>query len=125
MSTATEHAGEAALSICEALLLALNDRGLLPKHEIVGVLLDEPTAGIDIGAKTDILRMVRELAGQGMAVIIVSSEFEELLAVCDRILVIRDGGFVRLRATRSPDSEGSCLIYPTCPASRVSDFRVP
>lgn len=40
MSTASEHAGQAALSICEALLLAMNDRGLLPEHEIVGVLRD-------------------------------------------------------------------------------------
>jgi hypothetical protein len=40
MSTASEHAGEAALSICEALLLALNDRALLPEHEILGVLRD-------------------------------------------------------------------------------------
>lgn len=40
MSKASEHAGEAALSICEALLLALNDQGLLPEHEIVGVLRD-------------------------------------------------------------------------------------
>lgn len=40
MSTASEHAGQAALSICEALLLALNDRGSLPEHEIVGVLRD-------------------------------------------------------------------------------------
>ena len=40
MSTASEHAGRAALSICEALLLALNDRGVLPEHEIVGVLRD-------------------------------------------------------------------------------------
>lgn len=39
MSTASEHAGQAALSICEALLLALNDRGLLPEQEIVGVLI--------------------------------------------------------------------------------------
>ncbi|KQQ85653.1 sugar ABC transporter ATP-binding protein [Aureimonas sp. Leaf324] len=54
-------------------------------------LLDEPTAGIDIGAKTDILRLVRELASGGKSVIVVSSEFEELLAVCDRILVMRDG----------------------------------
>ena len=38
MSTANEHAGQAALSICEALLLALNDRGLLPEHETMGVL---------------------------------------------------------------------------------------
>ncbi|MCO6381413.1 hypothetical protein [Oceanicola sp. 502str15] len=40
MSTASEHAGQAALSICEALLLALHDRGVLPEHEIVGVLRD-------------------------------------------------------------------------------------
>ncbi|MCG6884676.1 MAG: hypothetical protein LJE62_13065 [Silicimonas sp.] len=40
MSTASEHAGQAALSICEALLLAMNDRGLLPEHEVVGILRD-------------------------------------------------------------------------------------
>ncbi|QIE56587.1 hypothetical protein G5B40_14735 [Pikeienuella piscinae] len=44
MSTAREHAGEAALSICEALLLALHDHGLLPEHEIVGVLRDAAAA---------------------------------------------------------------------------------
>lgn len=54
-------------------------------------LLDEPTAGIDIGAKTDVLLLVRELAAAGKAVIIVSSEFEEILAVSGRILVMRDG----------------------------------
>lgn len=54
-------------------------------------LLDEPTAGIDIGAKTDILRLVRQLAADGNAVIIVSSEFEELLAVATRLIVMRDG----------------------------------
>ncbi|WP_226553867.1 sugar ABC transporter ATP-binding protein [Celeribacter naphthalenivorans] len=54
------------------------------------LLLDEPTAGIDIGAKTDILILVRKLASTGKGVIIVSSEFEELLAVSDRILVMRD-----------------------------------
>lgn len=54
-------------------------------------LFDEPTAGIDIGAKTDILRLVRELAASGKSVVIVSSEFEELLAVSERILVMRDG----------------------------------
>ena len=40
MSTLSEHAGQAALSICEALLLALNDRGVLPEHEILGILRD-------------------------------------------------------------------------------------
>jgi ribose transport system ATP-binding protein len=54
-------------------------------------LLDEPTAGIDVGAKADILRLARELASRGKSVVVVSSEFEELLTVCDRILVMRDG----------------------------------
>lgn len=58
------------------------------------LLLDEPTAGIDIGARTDILRLIRESADGGLPVILVSSEFEELLAVCDRILVLRDGRIV-------------------------------
>jgi hypothetical protein len=40
MSTASNHAGQAALSICEALLLAMKDHGVLPEHEIVGVLRD-------------------------------------------------------------------------------------
>ena len=58
------------------------------------LLLDEPTAGIDIGARTDILRLIRGLADEGLAVVLVSSEFEELLGVADRILVMRDGAVV-------------------------------
>jgi ribose transport system ATP-binding protein len=58
------------------------------------LLLDEPTAGIDIGARTDILRLIRSLADKGLPVILVSSEFEELLAIADRILVMRDGSLL-------------------------------
>jgi ribose transport system ATP-binding protein len=63
------------------------------------LLLDEPTAGIDVGAKADILALTRQLAASGMAIIIVSSEFEELLAVADRILVLRDGEIVAERSS--------------------------
>ena len=73
-------------------------------------LLDEPTAGIDIGAKTDILLLVRELAASGKAVIIVSSEFEELLAVTDRILVMRDGRCVAERATHETSEHELVLL---------------
>ena len=59
------------------------------------LLLDEPTAGIDIGARTDILGLIRTLADEGLAVVLVSSEFGELLAISDRILVMRDGAVVR------------------------------
>ncbi len=63
------------------------------------LLLDEPTAGIDIGARTDILRLIRDLADGGLSVILASSEFSELIAVADRILVLRDGHVV---ATADP-----------------------
>jgi ribose transport system ATP-binding protein len=65
------------------------------------LLLDEPTAGIDIGARTDILRLVRQMADDGLPVVLVSSEFEELLTVCDRILVMRDCAVVVERTAAS------------------------
>lgn len=55
------------------------------------LLMDEPTAGVDIGTKSEIVAMIRELADQGKAIVVVSSELSELLAVSDRILVMRDG----------------------------------
>ncbi|MBL7256219.1 sugar ABC transporter ATP-binding protein [Paractinoplanes lichenicola] len=58
------------------------------------LLLDEPSAGVDVGAKADILQLVRRLADDGRGVLMVSSEFEELLTACDRILVIRRGEIV-------------------------------
>lgn len=64
-------------------------------------LLDEPTAGVDIGAKVEILRLIREFADDGKAVVVVSSEFEELLAVATRILVVYGG---RIVAEREPAS---------------------
>lgn len=73
-------------------------------------LLDEPTAGIDIGAKTDILMLVRELAAAGKSAIIVSSEFEELLAVSDRILVMRDGRCIAERAAHDTSEHELILL---------------
>lgn len=55
------------------------------------LILDEPTAGIDIGSKSEIIRLVRELAASGKAIIMISSELSELLTACDRILVMADG----------------------------------
>lgn len=55
------------------------------------VILDEPTRGIDVGAKTEIYSIINDLAEKGVGVIFVSSELLELIGVCDRILVIRAG----------------------------------
>lgn len=61
-------------------------RWLLTQPEIL--LLDEPTRGIDVGAKYEIYQLITELAANGKAVIVVSSEMPELLGICDRIMVM-------------------------------------
>ena len=55
------------------------------------LLLDEPTRGIDVGAKYEIYELIQGLSRQGKSVIMVSSEMPELLGVCDRILVMSGG----------------------------------
>lgn len=55
------------------------------------IILDEPTRGIDIGAKSEIYKLVNELAEQGKAIIMISSELPEILGMCDRILVMHNG----------------------------------
>ena len=58
------------------------------------LLFDEPTRGIDVGAKAEVFALMDELAREGAAILMVSSELPELLQVADRILVMRDGGVV-------------------------------
>ncbi|RZS79500.1 monosaccharide ABC transporter ATP-binding protein (CUT2 family) [Phyllobacterium myrsinacearum] len=55
------------------------------------ILMDEPTRGIDVGAKSEIHQLLRELARSGIGIIVISSELPELLGLCDRVLVIREG----------------------------------
>ncbi|TIV19099.1 MAG: sugar ABC transporter ATP-binding protein, partial [Mesorhizobium sp.] len=59
------------------------------------LILDEPTRGVDIGARGEIHRLIRELAGLGMAVLVISSEPDELPDLCDRVLVMAEGRIVR------------------------------
>ncbi len=58
------------------------------------VLLDEPTRGIDVGAKSEIYRLINQMAEEGKSIIVFSSEMEELLGICDRILVLCKGRIV-------------------------------
>ena len=55
------------------------------------LIVDEPTRGIDIAAKADVHRLLQELASRGMAIIVVSSDLPEVLAISDRVLVVREG----------------------------------
>ena len=59
------------------------------------LIMDEPTAGVDIGTKAEIIATVRSYANQGMAVLVISSEYPELLAMSDRLLLMRDSTIVR------------------------------
>ncbi|MQV00289.1 sugar ABC transporter ATP-binding protein [Sinorhizobium meliloti] len=55
------------------------------------ILMDEPTRGIDVGAKSEIHRLLRELARAGIGILVISSELPELIGLCDRVLVVREG----------------------------------
>ena len=55
------------------------------------VIVDEPTRGVDVAAKQEIYRFLAELAEKGAAVVLISSELEEIIGMCDRVLVMREG----------------------------------
>ena len=72
-----------------------NQQKVVLAKEVLGdprlLLLDEPTRGVDVGAKGEIYARIRALAGQGLGVLIASSEMPELLGLCDRVIVLRRG----------------------------------
>ena len=55
------------------------------------LILDEPTRGVDVGAKSEIYRIIDELARKGIAILVISSELPEIVGICDRVLVMREG----------------------------------
>ncbi|GMA32970.1 sugar ABC transporter ATP-binding protein [Litorihabitans aurantiacus] len=71
------------------------------------LLLDEPTRGVDVGARAEIYQLIRELTRRGTAVVLVSSEIEEVLGLADRVMVVADGSVVH-----------------TGPASQIDEHRV-
>jgi ABC-type sugar transport system ATPase subunit len=69
------------------------------------LILDEPTRGIDIGAKQEIYELLGNLARDGMALLVISSEAEELLGLCDRILVMAHGEIRQTLSGKSSSRE--------------------
>ena len=72
------------------------------------LILDEPTRGIDVGSKSEIYALIGQLAAQGMAVIVVTSEMNEILGICDRIITVYEGNITR-QFTRDEFSDTAIL----------------
>jgi ABC-type sugar transport system ATPase subunit len=72
------------------------------------LFLDEPTVGIDIGAKAEIYKIIKDLAESGLSIVMVSSEYPELLAMCDRFIIIANG-YVAGELSKSDASETAIL----------------
>jgi len=69
------------------------------------LIFDEPTQGVDIGAKAEIHRLITEYVADGGSAIVISSETPELLTLCDRIIVMRQGRFVGEVAGARPHAQ--------------------
>jgi ribose transport system ATP-binding protein len=79
------------------------------------LMLDEPTRGVDIGAKSEIYRIIDDLARAGVAVLVISSELPEIVGICDRAVVMREGVTVGEVGGRSgtPITEQSIMALAT------------
>ncbi|MFN3866559.1 MAG: sugar ABC transporter ATP-binding protein [Demequina sp.] len=75
-------------------------------HGTKVLLLDEPTRGVDVGARMEIYALIRRLASEGTAILVVSSEIEEVLGLADRVLVIADGRVIDERPAHEIDEHG-------------------
>lgn len=91
------------------------------------LLLDDPTQGIDIAAKAEIYAQLNEVAGNGTAILLVSSDVEEICLISDRVLVLRDGRLVAEFAGQEADPEqvtlaGSGTLSATDPSERAENM---
>ena len=86
------------------------------------LILDEPTRGIDVGAKAEIHRLMSQLAGEGVAILMISSELPEVLGMSDRVLVMREGRLVAEfdRAEATQEAVGAAMMGETSSAGRAA-----
>jgi len=97
-------------------------RGLATEPRVL--LLHEPTRGIDVGAKTEIYQILNQLAGRGIAILIVSSELPELIGQCDRILAMHDGRIAG-DYSKGEASEERILASAMGQAQNISERIIP
>jgi len=87
------------------------------------LILDEPTKGVDIGTRQAIYELLREVAERGIAVVVISSDFEELLGICERVVVVSDGYTIAdLPASRLSEESLTLLAAPRSSAERNAAF---
>jgi ribose transport system ATP-binding protein/rhamnose transport system ATP-binding protein len=96
-------------------------RWLLLEPKIL--ILDEPTKGVDIGTRASIYAILREIAATGVAVVVISSDFEELLGLSDRVVVVSDGlSIADLPASLLDEEKLTLLAAPRTSTARNTDF---
>ncbi|GLS21075.1 arabinose import ATP-binding protein AraG [Labrys miyagiensis] len=94
----------------------------LAENELKVLLVDEPTRGIDVGAKAEIYAILYDLAARGVAIGVISSDLPEVMGVCDRILVMRQGSIVE--EFRRGDFNEHRILEAALPASSVQQDTV-
>ena len=82
------------------------------------LIIDEPTRGIDVGTKAEVHRLLSELAGQGIAILMISSELPEVLGMADRVLVVREGQ-ITADIDRADATPESVMTFATRPAGET------
>ena len=75
--------------------------------------MDEPTRGIDVGAKAEIYELMNQLAEQGMGIIMISSELPEILNMSDRVVVMREGRVTATLSGRAEITQDTIMQYAT------------
>ena len=111
--------GSMAALIAGSVIMFINWAGPATGSPLTAVVLDEPTRGVDVGAKRDIYFLIQRMAREGLAVIVVSSELMELIGLCHRVAVMRAG---RLVTTLDADhlTEEELIAHATGPATVAS-----
>jgi ABC-type sugar transport system ATPase subunit len=95
------------------------------RHRSRLLLLDEPTAGVDVGAKAEIHTAIRKLASEGTAVLLASSDLPELLGLCDRIVVLYRGRRVAIVDRADASEEQIAALMTAAAAPRDGAFPLP
>ncbi|MBB3660268.1 ribose transport system ATP-binding protein [Rhizobium sp. BK650] len=86
------------------------------------IIFDEPTRGVDVGAKSEIYRIIDELAQAGIAIVVISSDLPEIIGIADRVLVMREGRIAGevLATPNQPISQEAIMAFSTGSASKVA-----